>query len=64
MTWSGRDSVLTASGNVELTREGITFKGRELKAELSRELARIEVSGGVEITSAPSVAQQLERGAR
>jgi LPS export ABC transporter protein LptC len=59
MTWSGRDSVLTASGGVTVTRDGIGFKGQDLKLNLSQGLAHIEVTGGVEVTGASQILQQL-----
>jgi len=62
MTWKSHESLLTASGNVQIMRQGIVFKGQELKLDLTHELTRLEVTGGVDITTAPEVLQKLDSG--
>jgi hypothetical protein len=61
MTWDSVAGLLTASGGVEVTRDGIRLEGENLVLDLSQEFERIQVTGGVEITSAPEVIENLSR---
>jgi LPS export ABC transporter protein LptC len=60
MKWDSHQSILTASGNVQVVREGISFKGQELKLDLTHELTKLEVTGGVDITTSPEVLQKID----
>jgi LPS export ABC transporter protein LptC len=59
MTWDGNQGILDATGGVEVTREGISFTGQELRLTLSEELTRMTITGGVNITTAPSALEEL-----
>jgi LPS export ABC transporter protein LptC len=60
MKWDSHQSILTASGNVQVRREGIFFKGKDLKLDLTHELTKLEVTGGVDITTSPEVLQKID----
>jgi len=60
MVWDSVQGLLTASGGVEIDRQGLRFSGEEFVLELGRGFARIEVTGGIEITTAPETLAELE----
>lgn len=60
MAWNSTDGLIDAWGGVEVTREGISFTGSELKMILAEEFSKLVVSGGVEVTTAQSALEELE----
>jgi LPS export ABC transporter protein LptC len=60
VSWNSEENVMSASGGVEIVREGINFKGDSLSLDLSQELASLDITGGVEVTSSPETLQELE----
>ena len=60
MTWNSAEGLIDAWGGVEVTREGIMFAGSELKMVLMEEFSKLIVSGGVEVSTAQSVLEDLE----
>lgn len=62
LTWLSTESLLRAFGNVLVQREGVEFRGSELKLDLKQELASMEVTGGVEVVTAPEILEKLETG--
>jgi len=59
MTWDSGQGILTASGNVRMMQEGLMLEGAEMILNLSRELARIEISGGVTVSSSTEALSEL-----
>ncbi|MCK4720983.1 LPS export ABC transporter periplasmic protein LptC [bacterium] len=51
MVWDSGKGLLTASGGVTITREGLEFTGTDLMLDMAEEFTKLTVTGGVNISS-------------
>lgn len=59
MTWDSNEGILKAFGNVEVKHEGLMLEGSEMTLNLVEELARVEISGGINISSSSETLVEL-----
>ncbi|MCX6645724.1 MAG: LPS export ABC transporter periplasmic protein LptC [bacterium] len=59
MIWDSVQGLMTATGGVEIMREGLQFTGEEFRLDMSEQFSRLTVSGGVNVTSNEAAISEL-----
>lgn len=59
LLWDSVQGLMTATGGVEITREGLLFHGQGLRLDFSEQFSRLVVSGGVEVMSNESFFEEI-----
>jgi hypothetical protein len=60
IVWNNLDGLLHATGGVKIFRDGMSLTGEELSMNLTRDISKFELTGGVEITSSSEIVENPE----
>jgi LPS export ABC transporter protein LptC len=59
MVWDSVQGLMTATGGVEVTREGLQFTGQEFRLDMSEQFNKLSITGGVSVTTNDAAISEL-----